>query len=263
MNHTSYHFCSELMLNKNEETFLNPKKVKLLESIRDFGSISKAAKALGVTYKTAWSWIDKMNELSPVSLVEKVSGGKDGGGTVITSYAKELMRIYDEVTALQDKHLQSLQDSVEHLDNNIKQKTFSFSALEAEVFSVKKLENKVEVHLLLHNKEKLIAYASENFVKINKVKKTSNIRLLIESDVISVSQTLEKEISSRNKLKTQVSNIIIEGEEVLLNLMLSEEQSLTSRITLQSFKALDIKIGDTLMAMFKAYNITLFPRGDK
>jgi len=263
MNTLAYTFSSELLLKKNEETFLNPKNVKLLENIRDFGSMAKAAKASGVTYKTAWSWIDKMNERSPVSLVEKVSGGKDGGGTVITSYAKALLSIYDEVAALQEKHLDSLQSALQHLEEDIKKKTFSFSALRAEVITLKECNKRVEIHLSLENKSELIAYASQNFVKINKIKKSSHVNLLIESDLVSISRDFNKEISSRNKLKTLVSDIVIENDEVLLSLELSEGQFLSSRITLQSFKTLDIKIGDEIMAMFKAYNITLFPGGNR
>jgi len=258
MSLSSYLFTSSLVLNKDEELFLNAQKVLLLENIRDFGSLSKAAKASGITYKTAWSWIDTMNNLAPLSLVEKVSGGKGGGGTVITSYAKKMMRAYDEVHALEAKHLASLQANLNFLEDNSERRGFSFSALEAKVIAMKEQTNNFEIDLVLDENIKLTAYATKNFVKIHKLEKASKVSLLIESDTVSVSKGKEEKISSRNKLKTEVKTIKIEGNDVLLSLGLNRSQVLDARITLQSLNDLDIKVGDKLMAMFKAYNITLF-----
>jgi len=263
MNNSSFEFSSDLLLNKGKSTFLNSSKVKLLENIRDFGSMTKAAKELGITYKTAWSWIDKMNMLASTSLVEKISGGKGGGGTIITPYAKDLMKIYHEVKALQDTHLQSLQDSLQHLDDDISKKTFSFSNLNAYIKNLSKQDNRYEVILVLKNGSELISYVSTKFVEVNELKVDSKISVLVESNSISLSKLVDEHLSSRNKLKTKVINIIKEDEDVLLELELSKGQFLTSRITLQSFQSLNIKKEDVIMAIFKAYNITLFKGEDR
>lgn len=68
----------------NEGTFLGYGRVELLEKIREFGSISKAAKALDMSYRRAWVLIDSMNRQVPKPFVVTATGGKAGGGTQVT-----------------------------------------------------------------------------------------------------------------------------------------------------------------------------------
>ena len=262
MGNSSFVLSSDLLLNKDATNFLTLKRVELLENIRDYGSITKAAKASGVTYKTAWDWIDKMNALSAKSLVQKLSGGKDGGGTVVTAYASELIRIYHEVNALHQKHLDSLQSSLDFIEDDIAKKTFSFSRLNAHVKEIHKHENRTELLMSLEGGYLITAYCSANFIKVNDIKAESMVSLLIESDTVLVSKEIKEKISSRNSLETEVIEIDFQGDDVLLRLGLGQKQTLTSRITRQSFKNLEIKIGDTLVAMFKAYSVTLL-RGER
>jgi len=253
----SFTLASDLMLCKREEHFLSLKKVQLLENIMVYGSISQAAKASGVTYKTAWDWIDRMNTLAPKPLVQKISGGKGGGGTIVTVYAKELLQTYEEVDALHQKHLETLEKAFDYLDDE-KEKAFSFSRLDAEITHISVHGNRANVELRLICGSLINIQSPLSFVEVNKLQIGSKSSVLIESEAVSVSRSLDKEISSRNKLKTRVQDIRIDGEDVLLTLLLCEEQYLTSRITYKSYIDMKIKKGDELMAIFKAYSATLF-----
>src|SRR5262245_66192052 len=66
-------------------------RVALLASIADYGSITQAAKAVGVSYKAAWDAIDTMNNLAGEPLVERLAGGKGGGGTRLTQRGLQLV----------------------------------------------------------------------------------------------------------------------------------------------------------------------------
>jgi len=123
---------SDLRLTKGSEEFLSPKRVQLLENITIYGSMTKAAKASGITYKTAWAWIEKMNSLASKPMVQRISGGKGGGGTIVTVFAKELIERFIQLEALHKKHLASLDRSFEDLDNG-RMQDFVFSRLNAEV----------------------------------------------------------------------------------------------------------------------------------
>ena len=112
----TFHLSSELLLSKGTEEFLSSKRAQLLENITIYGSISKAAKASAITYKTAWSWIDKMNSLSSKSMVQRISGGKGGGGTIVTAYARELICRYEELEALHQTHLATLERGFDTLE---------------------------------------------------------------------------------------------------------------------------------------------------
>ena len=66
------------------ENFGGPGRIALLARIAECGSITQAAKAIKMSYKAAWDAIDSMNNLAGEPLVERVAGGKGGGGTRLT-----------------------------------------------------------------------------------------------------------------------------------------------------------------------------------
>ena len=69
---------------KGRQTFLSWGRVVLLERIGERGSISAAARSMGMGYRHAWDLVDEMNRLSPKTLVRKVKGGPGGGGAELT-----------------------------------------------------------------------------------------------------------------------------------------------------------------------------------
>ncbi len=78
---------------KGEGAF-GPGKAALLESIATEGSISKAAKALEMSYSRAWQLVDSMNQSFRKPLVEPKTGGRKGGGAAITKAGEEVLSIY-------------------------------------------------------------------------------------------------------------------------------------------------------------------------
>ncbi len=88
---------AHLFINQKNKGFLGRGRVELLKKIDELGSISKAAKALGMSYKKAWDNIDAMNSVAPKPIVETQTGGRGGGGARLTPYAKELIARYEEL----------------------------------------------------------------------------------------------------------------------------------------------------------------------
>ncbi len=88
---------AHLFINQKNKGFLGRGRVELLRKIDELGSISKAAKALGMSYKKAWDNIDAMNSVAQKPIVETQTGGRGGGGARLTPYAKELIRRYEEL----------------------------------------------------------------------------------------------------------------------------------------------------------------------
>jgi molybdate transport system regulatory protein len=73
------------------ENFGGAGRVTLLAAIAASGSITKAAKSINMSYKAAWDAVDNMNNLAGEPLVERVSGGKGGGGTRLTARGAQLV----------------------------------------------------------------------------------------------------------------------------------------------------------------------------
>lgn len=78
---------------------IGPGKATLLEGIRDTGSISAAARALGMDYKRAWLLLDSLDGAFDAPVVERKAGGPGGGGAALTAFGNELLERYRRVEA--------------------------------------------------------------------------------------------------------------------------------------------------------------------
>jgi molybdate transport system regulatory protein len=78
----------------SDSSFVGPGKIDLLEAIRDSGSLSQAARDLGMSYRRAWLLIDSFKSAfrEPVTLA--TTGGKGGGGVALTSFGEGLVESY-------------------------------------------------------------------------------------------------------------------------------------------------------------------------
>jgi molybdate transport system regulatory protein len=70
---------------------LGPGKVRLLEAIREHGSISAAARSMGMAYRHAWELVDDLNRCFARPVVTASTGGREGGGTRLTPWGEELI----------------------------------------------------------------------------------------------------------------------------------------------------------------------------
>ena len=92
-----------LTLKLQQKLFADPRRISLLKHIALSGSISQGAKDAGISYKSAWDAINEMNQLSEHILVERATGGKGGGGAVLTRYGQRLIQLYDLLAQIQQK----------------------------------------------------------------------------------------------------------------------------------------------------------------
>src|SRR5512137_792242 len=105
-----------LSFHKDDHKFLGGDRISLLEKIDECGSITKAAKAVGISYKTAWDTVNMMNNLSDKPLVERMTGGKGGGGTYLTSEGKDVIRRFMIIQEEHRKYLVNLSERVGDVD---------------------------------------------------------------------------------------------------------------------------------------------------
>lgn len=69
----------------------------LLEAIDRYGSINQAAKEINISYRKAWCYIKAMEERLGISLVERRTGGKNGGGAALTDDARDFLQKYERI----------------------------------------------------------------------------------------------------------------------------------------------------------------------
>ncbi|WP_408494638.1 winged helix-turn-helix domain-containing protein [Paraburkholderia xenovorans] len=88
-----------MRIRSGEAVALGPGKVELLEAIREYGSISAAARSLGMSYRRAWLLVDELNRSLKAPATESEQGGQSGGGCTLTAVGESIIRLYREVEA--------------------------------------------------------------------------------------------------------------------------------------------------------------------
>jgi len=86
-----------LRISRGDDIAIGPGKIDLLEAIARTGSITAAAKALGMSYRRAWLLVDMMNRCFVSPVVSAEVGGPRGGGTRLTLLGEELTRRYRRI----------------------------------------------------------------------------------------------------------------------------------------------------------------------
>jgi molybdate transport system regulatory protein len=76
---------------------IGPGKIQLLENIQACGSISAAGRAMDMSYKRAWDLVDEINRICRRAAVERQTGGKNGGGAVLTPFGTSLVARYRNI----------------------------------------------------------------------------------------------------------------------------------------------------------------------
>ncbi|WP_408515873.1 winged helix-turn-helix domain-containing protein [Paraburkholderia rhynchosiae] len=88
-----------MRIRSGDAVALGPGKVDLLEAVREYGSISAAARSLGMSYRRAWLLIDELNRSLKSPATQSEQGGQAGGGCTLTPAGETIIRLYREVEA--------------------------------------------------------------------------------------------------------------------------------------------------------------------
>ncbi len=84
---------------RRESIVISAEGLKLLDEIRQEGSIVTAARKMGISYRKAWGLLKEVENLIGFPLVEKHRGGAAGGKTTLTTEGSELVSAYDELNS--------------------------------------------------------------------------------------------------------------------------------------------------------------------
>ena len=95
----TYRLNGRLWLETDEGRFLGIGRLELLERIAELGSISKAAQAMGMSYKRAWDLVSSMNAQAAAPLVSTQTGGTKGGGAAVTDAGRAAIAAFRELQA--------------------------------------------------------------------------------------------------------------------------------------------------------------------
>lgn len=81
----------------DDSRFFGPGRAELLDLIVVHGSVSKASKAMGMSYKKAWDMVNDLNSRGPEAFVILQKGGQKGGFAILTDFGSRFLKKYKEL----------------------------------------------------------------------------------------------------------------------------------------------------------------------
>ena len=246
----------------NEQVFLREKRIKLLQLIDQFGSISKAAKNVPMTYKAAWDAIDAMNNLAEKPLVLTQTGGTRGGGSILSNYGKEMLQTYLICEAKYNQFLNSLNEILGDKNKNLKtlqRMTMQLSArnqIAGEIINIKRGIVNSEVFLQTKSMNVITATITTDSIENLDLQIGKSAVAIFKANAVLISKDLNINISARNKFIGEIIHLT-EGTVNSEIVIAIGDDRIVSNITLESLGELDIKFGDKVLAIVKASNIML------
>lgn len=254
---------SNLTLELFDQPFLLEKRIELLLAIEEHGSISKAAKAVPMSYKTAWDAVDAMNNLSHTPIVSKETGGKGGGGTALTEYGLNLLKTYKVLKQEQTRFMQTLKELTDIDTGTFKtigRLAMQISARNQIIGKVDKIvSNDVNANIVIVPKSghELFANISKEALESLDIKNEDEVIAIFKSNNVLLSTDENIAISARNKIKGTITSITKDSTNSEVVLDIGENESIASIITTGAVKRLELEIGKEVFAFIKSSDIMI------
>lgn len=269
MNTAAHRLTGKLLIDTAMGSFLGDKRIRLLEAIERSGSISQAAKAVPMSYKTAWDAVDDMNNLAPEPLVHRCAGGRRGGGTELTAFARRLIAFY---RALEQESQLALEKLTTNLEQSGVRDVADFRQVLRRMSMKSSARNQfagpvIAIHEGMVDTEVTVRLAPElDLTAIVTRESAENLGLATGRDVLAFVKASSimlltgdgGHISARNRFTGTVTHIHAGpvNAEVTLS-MPGDRHVITAVVTDASIQRLGLAVGQAATAVFKASSVFL------
>ncbi|MBB5406617.1 molybdate transport system regulatory protein [Paraburkholderia sp. HC6.4b] len=245
-------------------------RIALLAAIGETGSITSAAKAVGISYKGAWDAIDTMNNLAGEPLVVRLTGGKGGGGTTLTPRAMKLIETFRAVEREHRRFLERAGAAIGEgfatdwdLIGRIGVKTSARNQFYGTVSAIERGTVNDEVSLALPGGHTIVAVLTHEStealglavgVAAFALIKASWVVLLVPGDG---DRDAPLNLSARNQLRGTVHGVKRGAVNAEVSLGLEGGAVVTAVVTNGSVDMLGLQEGASAVAVFKASSVIL------
>lgn len=246
------------------ESFGGKARIELLRAIVEKGSITHAAKAVGISYKTAWDAIDAMNELAGEPLVARSAGGRGGGSTQLTPHGLRLVERFGQIDAAHERFLKLLDDESIDLDREfsplrtLNLRTSARNQFIGTVTAMRTGAVNDEVELTLPGGARVVAIVTRESTRALGLRMGITAFALLKSSSVIVATGIEgARISARNQLHGAIASVTpgAVNAEVLVDL--DGGGRIGATVTQATLDELGLSPGTRATALFKASSVIL------
>ncbi|MCK6392713.1 TOBE domain-containing protein [Zoogloea sp.] len=249
-------------------TFLGDTRIRLLEAIDRYGSISQAAKAVPLSYKAAWDAVDAMNNLAEAPLVERSVGGKHGGGTSLTDYGRRVIAMYRAVEQEYQQAIDRLSSRLgEGGETNVRQfqtllrrmsmRTSARNQFVGTVSGLREGEVSFEVRVRLDDANEVVAVITRASAENLELGIGSEVHAFVKAPSVLIITDPQTRTTARNHLWGEVTAIHEGPVSSEVTITLPSGRNITSVVTHDSIGILDLQVGSMACAVFQATSVIL------
>lgn len=249
-------------------TFLGDTRIRLLEAVEQHGSISQAAKAVPLSYKAAWDAIDAMNNLADQPLVVRSTGGKNGGGTLLTDYGRKVIALYRALEAEYQAALERLTASMnEGESSDFKQfrqllkrmsmKTSARNQFAGHIVGLREGHVDYEVRLKLDDENEVVAVITRESAETLGLTIGMEISALVKSSSVLLLNDPTVRTTARNHLWGEITRIHDGPVNAEVTLAMKSGKTVCAVVTHDSIERLGLSVGEQACAVFKASAVIL------
>ncbi|WP_407276449.1 TOBE domain-containing protein [Halothiobacillus sp. DCM-1] len=239
---------------------ISNRRMQLLAAVHDTGSISAAAKAIGMTYKAAWDAVDAINNLTSQPIVLTQHGGAGGGGAQLTRYGVSLIEGFSKLSSLQSQLTAWFaEQNIDHLTQDLRSlfmKTSARNTFAGTITAITKGAVNSEVVLKIQGEDTLSAIITNGSVDSMGLAVGKPAYALIKSSFVIVTKEAVK-TSARNQLCGTVERVTDGAVNAEVVIKLAGGNLITAMITEGSTQSLSLKAGDKACALIKASHIII------
>ena len=237
-------------------------RMNLLAAIDELGSISAAARRVDLSYKAAWDAVQGLNNLFDQPVVAAAPGGRAGGAAILTPRGRAALAGFRRIQAELDAALSKLDAALAgdiggDLFWSFGMKTSARNALRGEIVRVAAGAVNAEVVLKLADGLEVVSIITRGSVEELGLEVGRPAIALIKSSFI----VLAKGVGLRTSARNQIEGVVASREDGAVNseirLDIGQGKTLAAAITLESARALDLQLGDTVTALIKAPHVIL------
>lgn len=235
-------------------------RVALIEAIDELGSISAAAKRVGLSYKGAWDAVQALNNLFDAPLITAAPGGKAGGAAHATARGRAVASAFRKVQSEVDAAFARLEAGMEDgagLFWSLGMRTSARNALRGKVSAVTDGAVSAEVTLDIGEGVRIVAIVTRQSLDDLGLKPGVPAIALIKSSFVLLAKGENLVTSARN----QIAGTVARREDGAVNtevaVAIGGGKTLTAVITLESADTLDLKVGDPVTTLIKAPHVIL------
>lgn len=268
MEPTQHRLLGKLEVDTELGNFLGDTRIRLLEAIEKHGSISQAAKAVPLSYKTAWDAIDAMNNLADQPLVLRSAGGRHGGGTSLTDYGRKVVALYRALEAEYQAALDRLAAAMgddrasdlhqfRQLLKRMSMKTSARNQFAGKITGLRKGEVDFEVRLSLDRDNELVAVITQESAENLGLAIGTEVYALVKSSSVLLLTDPNVKTTARNHLWGEITRIHDGPVNSEITLVMPGGKSVCAVITHESVECLGLTVGQQACAVFKASAVIL------